>query len=239
VCAGVGAAVAGLNRAMAGFEHRLPESESYRARSLRLFELTGTVDWPVDWPAVTAQWHRAMAELEQAPGSAPVAIHSDIWPPNVICRDGRVVGIVDFDDMAVGPVLLELAAVLAEFACTAGDELDEQLARAILRGFAEGGGRLGPGEHRLLVAGIEASCASWIGANVLHGVSLEDSLALLRLLQRLADEPARRDLAARLAALHPATEDPATADPATEDLATAEPATEGPSEVEDERFVTG
>jgi homoserine kinase type II len=202
VCAGVGAAVAGLNRALSGFEHRLPASESFRARSLRLFEQAGAGGWPLDWPAAVAQWQRAMAELEAAPGFVPVAIHSDIWPPNVICRGGHVVGIVDFDDLAVGPVQLELAAVLTEFACTAGPDLDEDLAAAVLRGFTAAGGALGPGEHRLLVAGIEASCASWLGANVLHGVPYEQSLALVRVLHRLAGEPGRRELAARLAALH-------------------------------------
>lgn len=210
VCEEIGAAVAALNRALAGFEHRLPQSESYRSRSLRLFEQTGPTGWPLDWSTLwaqwQAQWQRAMAELEGAPGATSVAIHSDIWPPNVICRNGHVVGIIDFDDLAVGPVQLELAAVLTEFAFTADAELDEHLAGAILRGFAAGGGRLAPGEHQLLVAGIEASCAAWIGANVLHGVSVEDSLSLIRTLRRLADERARQELTARLAALHPAAD---------------------------------
>jgi aminoglycoside phosphotransferase (APT) family kinase protein len=143
-----------------------------------------------------------MAELEHAPGSVPIPIHSDIWPPNVISRDGHVVGIIDFDDMAVGPMQLELAAVLTEFCFIDLIELDELRTQSVLRGFVNGGGRIQPGHHRLLVSGIEASCASWIGANVLHGVTFDDSLSLVRRLDGLRTERARQDLADRLEALY-------------------------------------
>jgi aminoglycoside phosphotransferase (APT) family kinase protein len=40
---------------------------------------------------------------------APVLVHADLGPDHVLCRDGRVVGIIDWSDVRVGDAALDLA----------------------------------------------------------------------------------------------------------------------------------
>ena len=212
-CAQIGSAVARLGTALATLDHGLPSSESFRARSVRLLDgLAGharRLAWPGDLGGVPAQFDRAMRALETAgPDGWYPAIHADIWPPNTIYRDGTLVGLIDFDDLSCGPPVLDIAAVVCEFAFPEATRLDEPLARAALAGFRAAGGVLGPvetdtgrtltGAGGTLADAIEALCASWLGANALHGVSYEESRSLVERLALLADPDRRAEFAGRL-----------------------------------------
>lgn len=146
-CRQVGAAVARLGAALRGLDHGLPPAESFRARSTRLLDElprhASALGWPGDFGGVAGQFDRAMRRLETTgPAGWYPAIHADIWPPNTIFRDGTLVGLIDFDDMSYGPVALDIAAVVCEFAFPEADALDEELTRAALAGFRAAGGVL-------------------------------------------------------------------------------------------------
>ncbi len=45
---------------------------------------------------------------------APVLLHGDFWPQNLIWRDARIVAILDLEDAALGDPLSDLACALLE-----------------------------------------------------------------------------------------------------------------------------
>lgn len=44
----------------------------------------------------------------------PVVLHGDYWPGNVLWRDGRLVGIVDWEEAAFGDAMADLANIRLE-----------------------------------------------------------------------------------------------------------------------------
>jgi aminoglycoside phosphotransferase (APT) family kinase protein len=57
--------------------------------------------------ALTAHW-------PPPPANQPVVLHGDYWPGNVLWRDGRVVGIIDWEDATFGDPLADLAVARQE-----------------------------------------------------------------------------------------------------------------------------
>jgi aminoglycoside phosphotransferase (APT) family kinase protein len=59
-----------------------------------------------------------LAELEDrwppAPVNRPVVLHGDYWPGNVLWRDGRIAGIIDWEDALFGDPLADLAITRLE-----------------------------------------------------------------------------------------------------------------------------
>lgn len=208
-CRQIGAAVARLGAALRGLDHGLSADESFRARSVRLLDgLAGhapALGWPDEFAGVPGQFDRAMRALETAgPTGWYPAIHADIWPPNTLYRDGTLVGLIDFDDLSHGPPVLDIAAVVCEFAFPEADALDEPLARAALAGFRAAGGDLEPtadSPGASLTDAVEALCASWLAANALHQVPFAQSRSLAERLARLADPVSRAGFAQRLTGL--------------------------------------
>jgi len=49
-----------------------------------------------------------------AAGNPPVLLHGDLWPGNVILRDGAVAGMIDWEDAATGDPLADLATTRLE-----------------------------------------------------------------------------------------------------------------------------
>jgi aminoglycoside phosphotransferase (APT) family kinase protein len=47
--------------------------------------------------------------------NSPVLLHGDYWPGNLLWKDGRLVGIVDWEDALVGDLLADLANARLEF----------------------------------------------------------------------------------------------------------------------------
>lgn len=205
LCADVGDAVARLRQSVRGFDHRLPPTETFRARSVRLMELLpGTaahLGWSIDPQGVAAQWAEAILALERLPLPSGV-IHTDIWPPNIVCREGRVVAVVDFDDLAYGPSVIDLAAALAEFAIGANNGLDEARAYALVRGFCDAGGSLTLAEQAAIVPGVQASSSAWLACNALHQVSFSESVVYADRLQWLGDAVANAKLGETLAEIY-------------------------------------
>jgi hypothetical protein len=70
-------------------------------------------DWATDWADPTGA-------PATAPGVGRVIAHNDLFPENVVFRDGRVVALIDFAMAAPGRPLWDLA-IAAELWCPLGD----------------------------------------------------------------------------------------------------------------------
>lgn len=59
----------------------------------------------------------------------PALLHGDFWPGNLLWRDGRLAGIVDWEDAAAGDPLLDLAGARLELWWSWGPEASEEFTR--------------------------------------------------------------------------------------------------------------
>ncbi len=70
------------------------------------------------------------ARWPPAPVNRPVVLHGDYWPGNVLFRDGRLVGIIDWEDALFGDPLADLAITRLEiswlFGAAAGQTLTDR-----------------------------------------------------------------------------------------------------------------
>lgn len=72
-------------------------------------------------------------------------IHRDFFPGNVLCRDGQIVGLVDWDEVEWSPLINELATAVWEFAKSdAGDALALAPAQEFLAEYERAGGPVRP-----------------------------------------------------------------------------------------------
>lgn len=68
-------------------------------------------------------------------------MHGDFFHGNIVCSNGNIAGLIDWDDAQYGPLITELAAATWEFACTSDrDNLAIDSARDFLAGYARAGG---------------------------------------------------------------------------------------------------
>jgi aminoglycoside phosphotransferase (APT) family kinase protein len=80
-------------------EHNFFRGAPLALRDRPTREAIGALDW-IDRRAVTDAWEAALAAGEWT--HAPVWIHGDLDSRNVIARDGRVAGVIDWGGLAVG-----------------------------------------------------------------------------------------------------------------------------------------
>ena len=79
----------------------------------------------LDFLPPEAEWHRLrdyVARLESSAFSGePVLLHGDYWPKNLIWQDEKLVGIIDWEDAAVGDPLSDVACACLELSYLYGD----------------------------------------------------------------------------------------------------------------------
>ena len=199
----VGLAVGRLTRAMTGFQHDLPQSEHYLPRCERLIrhlpEGVARLGFSIDVQEVLKQWEMNSVVLHDAVTlHSPSVAHTDVWPLNVIQSDSGVI-IIDFDDLAVAPVLLDLSTAVSEFALSDDAVISGMHGRAVLGGYISGGGIVTVSDTELIVAEIVVSYVSWIACNVVHQLPLSESVAYLRRLEALRKPSALARLSDQIA----------------------------------------
>lgn len=68
-------------------------------------------------------------------------MHGNFFHGNILCRNGNVTGLIDWDDAQYGPLITELASATWEFACTPErDNLAPGSAHEFLNAYARAGG---------------------------------------------------------------------------------------------------
>lgn len=199
----VGRVLSQLRKSLNLFRNEIPSGETYIERGARLLNLlpetTRMMGWKIDVDEVIEQWNTACNRIEQYRERIPYGlIHTDVWPPNIICKDNRVVGVVDFDDWAYGPTLIDIAAPLVEFPWFYKLDFDERLAKSLFRGFFLHNGKISKQEEELLLVGMEMACASWLACNALHQMQLEESEIYLKKLHLFRENSTREMLASKI-----------------------------------------
>ncbi|MDP8911579.1 MAG: phosphotransferase [Actinomycetota bacterium] len=101
-----------------------------------------------DEAARMREWVRAVACSEAPPATA--AIHGDFYPGNVLVDEGRVCGLVDWEEAHVDWTAYELANGMWEF-CRRGDDFDRDAAREFIAVYRSAGGVVPPEQESRLV----------------------------------------------------------------------------------------
>ncbi len=81
-------------------------------------ETRAALDGRIDTKAAADTWAAALASAWQG---APVWVHGDIAPGNLLVRDGRLSAVIDFGGMAVGDPACDLAIAWTHFTGEARD----------------------------------------------------------------------------------------------------------------------
>ncbi len=189
-CRQLGAVLARLTSALAVFAGRPPATEAFHARSL--LQATGleknarTTGWTGEFGWIVDAWRDADAVLLDL-ADANSLIHADIWPPNVLQSGPDLIAIVDFDDMAIGPPVVDLVSALSEFAMFRPDlHINEPNARALLTAYRQVR-PISAREWDAARATMIALYASWVSQDALHGVPYDDTAVYVERLKLLVD----------------------------------------------------
>lgn len=124
-------------------------------------------------------------------------IHRDFFPGNVLCRDGQIVGLVDWDEVEWSPLISELAWSVWEFGKSpAGDALVLDRALDFLSEYERAGGPVRPSNALipLIRARLRSGIAFWRRVQAAHAVEDQAQVAAfssLRHVQLFPDEPPR------------------------------------------------
>lgn len=184
LCDDVGCSVAKLMRYLSKYKKDIPTSESFFARTERMLDIfpisAEKIGWQIDVGRIISEWHLALMKFEDASETINFSVlHSDVWPPNLICASDKILGIVDFDDWCYGPSIIELCGPLVEFPMT-GNHINQDLGVALFRGYFAEGGLISSLEEQLIVYGMEMASISWLACNALHAVPFDESETYLR-----------------------------------------------------------
>lgn len=198
LCRDVGSKVASMQLQLSACTLALPDGETFRRRGERLLrslpQTSTALGWTVDIHAIQDQWQRAVARMDSSHDKLRSGIvHTDVWPPNIICDHESVVGVIDFDDWAEGPVFIDIAACLVEFPMYKSLRFDAGLATELFAGYFCAGGILDAAERELLLDAMEATCVSWLACNAMHRIQFDESLIYLQKLDLFRD-PSKRSI---------------------------------------------
>lgn len=196
LCNDVGYNVANMQKALLLFKETTPSSETLSKRGMLMMthfpRRAKKIGWNIKFDTITDQWSKADKILLSFQSELPQqVIHSDVWPPNIICTDSRVNGIVDFDDWCFGPAIIDICAPLIEFPMYYTEDFNEELAFQLLKGYFRGGGNISKLEKELIVTGMEVGCAMWLACNALHEVSFEESETYIYKLELFGNKNSR------------------------------------------------
>lgn len=127
--------------------HRLPLPDLWSAQ-YRAWQNQRDVTLPVlkdrlragEYSRVADWWQDFLAD-ESLRDYAPVLVHGDFWFGNLLTENGRITGLVDFENLALGDPALDFAPLLY---------LGEAFYRRVLESYLQQGVTVGDGfEHRL------------------------------------------------------------------------------------------
>lgn len=114
---------------------------------------------PAPWPAERDPQALLDADLDTWHATAyrsvslPVGpIHGDYYRRNLLCQDGRICGVIDWDESHIAPYLEEVAWATWEFAkVPSGDDLYPERALAFFRAYCEAGGLCQEADRHALI----------------------------------------------------------------------------------------
>jgi Ser/Thr protein kinase RdoA (MazF antagonist) len=198
LCAEIGKAVGEMRCTLSKYEGFLPTGEDFWSRSeLLLNELeyfSVQESWDIS-PSLVIEMFENCKKNVQANDYLDEVVHTDVWPPNIIVLDGHLSGILDFDDLAIGPGIIDLAAAISEFGFDRkNDVLLEHNVSTMIRGFNKAFEPITCETGIMIPPLIEASYCSWLACNAVHHVPFAESEIYYRRLCQLNNLPKREHL---------------------------------------------
>lgn len=190
----VGRLVCAFQKAMSSFSSDgSPVGELFTQKGSRvvrsLKRAVNSRNLKVDVDKVVDQWEYSERLFSKAGRTLRSSIiHADLWPPNVICNDGRVVGLIDFDDCCYGPSMIDVALACMEFSMFQGAKFDEELANAFFNNYFHCGGVISEIESKLMVTAMEMACALWLSYEAIEAPAFVEGEAYLHRLELFSDQ---------------------------------------------------
>ncbi|GHU42768.1 hypothetical protein FACS1894190_12480 [Spirochaetia bacterium] len=197
LCFEIGKAIGEMRLSLAKYGGVIPADEDFWSRTERLLAELPTFSTELSWniiPSVVTGAYESAKKIIQTTFCSDEVVHTDVWQPNVLVLDGHLSGIIDFDDLSVGPGILDLAAAIGEFGYDReSDMLIVQNVIALVQGFNK---TIDPKnyEERIIFPLIEASYCSWFACNAVHRVTFEESEIYYRRINKLQSSPFREQL---------------------------------------------
>ncbi len=140
----------------------------------------------MDTETVLPMWANALDVYNRHIETVPFGlVHSDTWPPNIICKKDKVMGLIDFDDCCFGARVIDVAVPAMEFCMFQTSELDEEILNALFAGYFTNGGGLLETEKELLIPVMIMCCCVWLVYNVIQAPMYENAHVYLRKLHTL------------------------------------------------------
>lgn len=198
LCFDVGKAIGEMRICLAKYDGYIPEEEDLWSRTERFLNELETFSIEQSWditPSLVIDAYIRAKESIQSITYINEVVHSDVWPPNIVAYNDHLSGILDFDDLTVGPGILDLAAAIGEFGFDRNsDILIQENVNAIIHGFYEVQKPISFEMRRMILSLIDISYCSWLACNAIHHVSFEESEIYYRRLNQLCDLSKRAQL---------------------------------------------
>ncbi len=108
-------------------------------------------------------------ESVRSSGLTTAVTHGDYYRGNVLCKDRRIVGIIDWHDASARPLVLELAGATFEFCRNDAHVLHVDRAQAFTRAYQSAGGPLPSHELKMLLPFMRL----WVRADARWSIACE------------------------------------------------------------------
>lgn len=105
--------------------------------------------------------------VETAPGLVRSPTHGDYYRANLLCRDGALVGIIDWHEACAQPTLLELAGATFELCKNESNGLDVGRARRFVADYRAANGPVPDAEIELLLPAMRV----WVRSDALTSLA--------------------------------------------------------------------
>ena len=202
LCVEIGKAIGEMRCLLSKYPGHIPPNEDFWTRAERVLnDLKNYViqqSWNVDSSMVTSTFRRAK-DIVCTKIYTDEVLHGDVWPSNVLAHDGRLSGIIDFDDLTVGPSILDLSIAIGEFGFDRKSDifLDCNVS-SMIQGYRQFMGPFSYEACSLILALIEASYCYWLATNAMHSAPYSETDIYYRRINYLQNPSERKQLEKKL-----------------------------------------
>lgn len=179
LCFEIGKAIGEMRHCLTSYDGFIPDNEDIWSRSERLLDELETSSIQRSWGITPSKVFEAYFEAKREVQKifyVDEVVHSDVWPPNILVLDGHLSGLIDFDDLSIGPGMLDLASAISEFCFDRNnDTLLEKNVSAIIQGFTSVNHAIIYEAGYLVLPLIVVSYCQWLACNAVHQVPFEET----------------------------------------------------------------
>ncbi|MDG4803225.1 phosphotransferase [Micromonospora sp. WMMD980] len=147
--------------------------------------------------SITARWQQAREPF--LADELPLGlVHADLYPGNVILRNGSVVGVIDFDDAYYGTQFFDVAIAAMEFAFRGDVDLDVEIVRDFVSAYEATQAKI---DNNMLLDAMLLNCFRFFAYTLpltLEADEPAETNVYARRISLFSDSKFRRDMLHRL-----------------------------------------